>query len=100
MISSREGEKSEEDEEVYVGVVRLLREEGVSERASERVRGLETPRRGNFSIWLLFFLSLGKTLDSSPSAVNFPSLSLPPSLPQPQLVVRATDWLHWSKLKW
>lgn len=60
MISSREGEKRrEEDEEVYVGV-RLLREEGVSERASERVRGLETPRRGNFSIWLLFFLSLGK----------------------------------------
>ena len=76
--------------------MRLLREEGVS----ERVRGLETPRRGNFSIWLLFFLSLGKTLDSSPSAVNFP-LPLSSSLPQPQLVVvRATDWLHWSKLKW
>ena len=69
----RREEEEEEEEEVYVGV-RLLREEGVSERASERVRGLETPRRGNFSIWLLFFLSLGKTPDSSPppSAVNLP----------------------------
>ena len=53
----------------------------------------------NASAWELFHLAAvfslsWKTLDSSPSAVNFPSLS------QAQLVVRATDWLHWSKLKW